>query len=164
MRRVATAGALLAIGAALGGGGAYAGTVITSSQIKNGTIRLADLSPPTIRALRGKAGPTGRDGKVGPAGAMGATGLAGATGPAGVSQLQLVTGTTSPTSSTAVATCPAGKRVIGGGATNYGVSLVPSLRQNAPAADLSAWFVRAESGGHVGDEVTAYAICAVVGP
>lgn len=63
--------------------------LITSAQIKNGTIQTVDLSAKTKRALRGQRGPRGLDGAPGPQGSMGlqgppgATGLPGPQGPAG---------------------------------------------------------------------------------
>ena len=160
MRRVAMAGALLIVGAALGGGGAYAGTVITSGQIKNGTIELKDLSPAAVRALRGKIGPPG---KTGPAGIAGVPGTAGVAGASGVSGLELAQGSASGTS-TAVASCPAGKKVVSGGFFEGGVSPTPAIARSAPAPDLGSWDVNATSGGGASNVVTAYAICAVVAP
>jgi hypothetical protein len=58
-------------------GSATAATVITSKQIKNGTIQLADLNKRTILELRGR-GPEGPAGPQGPQGVQSAAGLAGA--------------------------------------------------------------------------------------
>lgn len=55
-----------------------AGGLITSKQIKDGTIKTKDLNKLAVKALSGKTGPAG------PAGATGATGAAGAAGPQGV--------------------------------------------------------------------------------
>jgi hypothetical protein len=54
---------------------------VRSGDIANGTIRLADLSPEVLKAM--KAGPQGATGPTGAPGANGATGPAGPTGPAG---------------------------------------------------------------------------------
>ena len=61
--------ALIALFVALGGT-ATATTLelITSAQIKNGTIQLVDISPRAKAALRGRPGPEGPPGVVGPSG------------------------------------------------------------------------------------------------
>ena len=64
---------------ALGGGTATAAKLITSKDIKNGTIKLADLSAGAKKSLKGRRGPAG------PAGMPGAPGAPGARGPAGYS-------------------------------------------------------------------------------
>jgi hypothetical protein len=69
-------------------GSAVAATVITSRQIKNGTIKLADISPTTRKALRSAAGPRGVAGPAGSPGASGVAGSAGAAGAAGRSALE----------------------------------------------------------------------------
>lgn len=62
-------------------GTAVAATVITSKQIKNGTIQLVDLSKQTRDALQGGRGPQGPVGPSGGgAGAKGEPGAAGANG------------------------------------------------------------------------------------
>jgi hypothetical protein len=60
--------------------GTAATLVVTSKNIKNGTIQTVDISAKAQRALRGNRGPTG---PTGPAGATGPAGLAGAVGPQG---------------------------------------------------------------------------------
>ncbi len=75
--------------AALSGSVYAAGTsrraTIGSAQIKNGSIKLADINPKTRRALRGKRGRTGLPGVAGTGapGPAGPTGAAGPVGPAG---------------------------------------------------------------------------------
>ncbi|RYB89962.1 hypothetical protein EUA93_21130 [Nocardioides oleivorans] len=63
--------------ASVGAGSYAAGTLVTSKQIKDGTIKVEDLSPKAVERLRGSVGPTGA---AGPAGATGATGGQGARG------------------------------------------------------------------------------------
>src|SRR3954447_4931968 len=58
-------------------GSAVAASLITSKQIKDGTIQTKDISKKAQKTLKGKAGATG------PAGAAGAAGAAGPAGPAG---------------------------------------------------------------------------------
>ncbi|MDO9356394.1 MAG: collagen-like protein [Solirubrobacteraceae bacterium] len=78
---------------ALGGGSATAAALITSKQIKDGTITVKDLSKATVKQLQGGAGANGAggakgtdgaNGPAGPAGAVGPIGATGATGPQGV--------------------------------------------------------------------------------
>jgi hypothetical protein len=60
--------------------------ITSSSQIRNGAVSAADLSPAAHKALQGKKGDTGATGPQGPAGAQGTPGLPGtpgATGPQG---------------------------------------------------------------------------------
>jgi hypothetical protein len=64
---------------------------VRSGDIANGTIRLADLSPEVLRALKvsgptGQTGPAGQTGAPGPNGATGATGATGAKGADAVSK------------------------------------------------------------------------------
>jgi uncharacterized protein (DUF3084 family) len=53
---------------------ATAAFVVTSANIKNGTIKLADISPGAKRALRGQRGPRGFTGAPGVQGAQGVQG------------------------------------------------------------------------------------------
>src|SRR5690349_1169133 len=64
-------------------GGAIAATVITSKNIKNGTIKLGDISSSARKALKGKTGATGAAGATGPRGLTGVAGPPGAAGAAG---------------------------------------------------------------------------------
>lgn len=58
---------------AAGASGAVAGRLVTSKDIKNGTIQAADLSP-SLKKSMGKPGPAGPVGPPGPTGASGAPG------------------------------------------------------------------------------------------
>jgi hypothetical protein len=69
-----------------GGATAVTTALVTSEQIKNGTIRMIDISPSAKTALkgqRGAPGATGAQGAAGPQGPVGATGATGATGAKG---------------------------------------------------------------------------------
>lgn len=74
--------AALALVVAGTGSGYAAGTLVTSKQIKDKTIKIKDISPKARAKLRGKKGPVGQPG---PTGATGAGGAAGAQGPRGFS-------------------------------------------------------------------------------
>jgi hypothetical protein len=82
---------VLALFVALGGPALAAGTAraaanqITSSQIKDGTIKTKDISKGAQKALRGAQGATGPAGPAGPQGATGLQGEPGEVGPAGPS-------------------------------------------------------------------------------
>jgi len=94
---------------------ATAASLITSKDIKDGTIKLKDLSP-KVRALVTAPGPTGATGPIG------ATGPAGAPGGFSTDNITIVTGNVAtypiPFPGGAVpqsnAECPAGKVAIGG--------------------------------------------------
>jgi collagen type I alpha len=96
-------------------------------------------------------------GPAGPAGATGATGAAGATGatgPSGVASLTAVTATMASGTRTATATCPAGKRVFGGGVTSTDTK---TLVQSGPVG-TTGWIASYSSDIAAGKTsiVTAY--------
>jgi hypothetical protein len=106
---------------------------------------------------RGPAGPEG------PAGAQGPAGPAGPAGTSGISSLELRTAALpvpalGPASATA--TCPAGKKVTGGGWSGLGPGL--QITQSYPAATLQGWTVDAHSLSGIPHSVTVYALCATV--
>lgn len=68
--------------------GTAATIVVTSKNIKNGTIQTVDISAKAKRALKGNRGPRGLQGPSGPAGLQGPSGLAGPAGPAGAAGLK----------------------------------------------------------------------------
>ena len=111
------------ISAAVASTTATAATIIvTSANIKNGTIQLVDVSAKAKRALKGNRGPVGRPGERGPAGLAGPTGPAGVQGqpgPSGFSSLYFVRTLDIPngpgTVVSAAASCPAGLYPTGGG-------------------------------------------------
>jgi len=79
----ASALSLIALFVALAGTATAGGLLITSKQIKDGTIQLIDVSKKARAELEGKPGPEGARGPGGPQGAPGAQGPAGPAGPAG---------------------------------------------------------------------------------
>lgn len=95
--------------------GTAATIVVTSKEIKNGTIQTVDISANAKRALKGNRGPRGFNGAPG---VQGATGATGAQGPPGIQTLTKVNAWTDvpPLSYRSVtATCPAGQKAISGG-------------------------------------------------
>jgi hypothetical protein len=136
----------------------------------------------------GPTGPQGPQGPIGPVGPVGATGpqgpqgTQGPAGPAGISGYEVVTSTTAFNcdgpcgSSTDIklgfATCPAGKRLMGGGMTRFQGSNV-RLVQSGPQGGNSetTWFASARQEPFVAGEnvpgawsITVAAFCAVIGP
>ena len=124
---------------------------------------------------QGPQGLAGATGAVGPAGPTGATGAAGPQGVAGLSGLQYIAGTPATllklTTGTAIAMCPSGRSVIGGGSTTgvpAGSNANPAYMQvfNSVNSGSTSWSVsgtNAESGGgNRSLTLTAYAICAIV--
>ena len=76
--------ALIALFVALSGTATAGGLLITSRQIKNGTIQAVDLNARTLRQLAGRPGPTGPQGPEGAPGPQGPLGPSGDRGPQGV--------------------------------------------------------------------------------
>jgi len=122
-------------------GSAVAASLITSKQIKDGTIQTKDLSKRARTALNGAKGPAGPQGLPGPQGPKGDTGSAGAAGKDGAPGKDgLISSATvqhkdfatlaDGATGTQTVTCPAGKKAIGGGvrSDSYGIGLVESSR------------------------------------
>jgi hypothetical protein len=119
--------AVLAVVIATAGTASATTALITSDQIKNGTIRLVDISKQARKALHGKPGPAGPKGLQGPQGAPGRQGIQGVMGGPGVSSYAVVRNNTvvaAPVShATVVADCPAGDEVLSGGGGASGAAL-----------------------------------------
>jgi Collagen triple helix repeat (20 copies) len=134
----------------------------------------------------GPRGPKGQTGPAGAAGGTGATGATGATGPRGATGARGATGPAGPTGATgptgvansqqiagaiesetgpqgtvgpsSEATCPAGTKLLGGGATATGGG---ALQNSAPNAANTAWLASAinASAGTTTFTVQAFVIC-----
>lgn len=141
---------------------ATAAFVVTSRNIKNGTIQLADISAQARHALKGSRGPRGR------AGAPGLSGPQGAQGPPGKS-LSYVNGysehTAVPPGSFRFvnAVCPANTAVVGGGYATERVAeakLIPSNSYPIGMPDgRSAWYVVMHNTGGQEEVFWAVAYC-----
>jgi hypothetical protein len=147
---------------------------VASRDIKNGTVRRADISPATLAALSGATGQRGPAGPIGPAGPPGARGDAGSQGPTGQ---QGPPGPAGPRGSTisyangyselvtvppgefrfANAICPADTLLVGGGYATENVStalLVPTNSYPTGMPDgRGAWYVVMFN---IGDEPEAF--------
>ncbi len=172
-------------------------SAVTSRHIKNKTIKVKDLAPATVKRLAGTAGPAGAVGPEGPAGAPGAPGAPGASGApgaTGISGYQMVSRSKtvqgfamgSQGYGNVVVRCPAGTRVLGGGAEignpyNTKPNLTDELTfsgprkvnllNNVPAdggppsvgSPANGWMVAARNSDDGDDMIlTAWAMCAVV--
>jgi hypothetical protein len=76
--------------------GTAATIVVTSKNIKNGTIQTVDISAKAKQALKGNRGPRGLQGPSGPAGLQGPSGPVGPAGAAGLKGDKGDTGATGP--------------------------------------------------------------------
>jgi Collagen triple helix repeat (20 copies) len=156
--------------------------VIHACYRANGNLRLVDKSSCTSSETAltwnqaGPQGPAGATGPVGAPGPQGAPGPAGTPGPQGASGPQGQPGTPGPAgvagyeitsthqtlslngSIDVTATCPAGKRVIGGG--YVAPSVLDTASSSRPEGD-TGWRVEFKSNGGNGD-ASVYAICASV--
>jgi len=126
-------------------------SAVTSAKVKNRSLLRADFATGQLPA--------------GPAGPAGPTGPAGPAGPAGLSGLERVevtslNNTASP--KTAQMACPAGKRLIGGGARLNGGGAAVAVQQSFPDNDN---IFRAQGREVVATNavwsLTVFAVCAV---
>lgn len=115
----------------------------------------------------GPAGPTGPAGPAGPIGLTGEPGTPGAIGPAGISGWEIVTTVPNPMSeaTSAWATCPNGKRVLGGGyqIVSWQFGFIPMVLTNRDLLG-NRWSVTVENVGTPGSgcQIVVTAICANV--
>lgn len=148
-------------------GGAVAGALVTSKQIKDNTITSADIKDNTVRtndlspaarALSGTAGPGGPAGPAGPAGppgAPGAKGPAGPAGPAGPTGASAMTDVTvraktvtGQWSASAQLLCQADERAISAGIfTEATQDAIPYVTMDSP---IKAGFHRVFDGEQLG--------------
>jgi hypothetical protein len=108
---------------------------------------------------KGDQGQAGAKGETGARGETGAKGDKGDKGDAGVSGYQRLEGAalSFPTANTATVACPAGTKVVGGGANVVGEKLI--LQSSFPATD-STWTVRvSRHDGSSTGTFTPFAIC-----
>jgi hypothetical protein len=173
---------LMALFVALGGTSyALATGSIGSREIKNNSVRSKDIRNNAVRSrdirnndLTGcdvkDASLLAKDFAAGqlPAGPAGTRGPTGDPGPPGISGLEVVETTSSSTSSQILehaASCPAGKRLIGGGGAVNGGTPDVALRRSFPSPTSATWLVQGIETDDVAANwnLFAFAICANVG-
>jgi hypothetical protein len=127
---------------------------VVSGNVKNGTLLKEDFKSGQLPA--GPAGPAGPQGPPGPKGSPGVSGL---------QRVDASTSSSSANSQSVVATCPSGKRIVGGGArvTGNGANKV-SINENFPDSDGNKWNAKAVEVVATGAtwQVQAYGLCARV--
>jgi hypothetical protein len=133
--------------------------VITSKNIKNGTIQTVDLSAGAKRALKGNRGPRGFPGERG---SQGAQGPQGPQGLPGIQRLVAVSATKAVPASTVdtvVATCPSGMTVVSGGfnLTPAGGVGTPTVISSGSAT--TGWSVSIDTSESPGGTLTSAAYC-----
>ena len=148
MRRTTVVAVAVALVIGLAGS-ATAASLITSADIKNGTIKTADLSSAAKRALKGKRGARGPQGA---AGAPGSAGMPGPAGPTGVAEIVSAQGSGV---GTAFAPCPSGMRPLSGGGIEEGTGYLWASGVATDDAGTIGWLV----AGDAGSDVTAFAYC-----
>ena len=122
---------------------------VTSAKVRDGSLGLADLAPAARLALKGEKGDPGA---------------------AGVSGLEVVGASSifdSNKSKTLVVRCPAGKRLIGGGAGAWGRAMIfvpDGLVLSASQPYDGGWLAAAHESVPTEQEwfLQAHAVCAVV--
>jgi hypothetical protein len=143
VKSILTAGVIAALVVA---STATAALVVTSANIKNGTIKMVDISAGAKRALKGNRGPRG------------AQGPQGTPGPQGIQRLVRVEASDAVAPEqvkTVVANCPAGMLAVSGG---YSYTADGSVVANYPVA--TGWWVSIDtSGGAFGGSFTAIVLC-----
>jgi hypothetical protein len=127
---------------------------VTAGQVKNGSLLKEDFKSGQLPA--GPPGPPGPRGVPGPKGSPGISGL---------QRVDAATSSSSSNSKAVVATCPSGKRVVGGGAqvTGSGANKV-SINQSFPDSTGDKWNGNAVEVVATGAswQLQAYALCATV--
>lgn len=106
---------------------------VTSLKVRNASLRTVDLAPATRLALTGQAGPQGPQGEP---------------GLSGVEIVQASSSFDSSPERKLVVDCPAGKRLVGGGAGAWGRAMIWITRNVALTAshpiDEDSWLAAAQ--------------------
>jgi hypothetical protein len=141
------------VAALISAASATAAFVVTSANIKNGTIQMADMSSKATRALKGNRGPRGFAGQDG---FDGGPGPQGPQGPQGIQRLRLIStsitvlpGQTSPA---LPAMCAPGEVAISGGFIFAGIPIGSS-----PAGQ--SWLAKGFNDLSIPTDLYVYAYC-----
>ena len=134
---------------------------VVSKKVQNGSLLAADFRAGELPA--GAQGPAGPKGDKGDRGDKGDKGSAGAPGLSGYQVVRVQGPFTHDVFVTARASCPAGKKLIAGGA---GIGVISDnsqfLVESEPSADGTAWVAAATNPKALGTVVNATAVCANV--
>ena len=141
---------------------------VTPAKIAPNAVRAAHVLNGTLLAEDFKAGqlPSGPKGDKGDKGDKGLKGDKGDKGDPGMSGYTIVQGAQSSTTSgfqAATATCPAGKRPVGGGGFTQTPGAGVTVRNSFPTGQQWLVVVDAKTPG-TGWRYQAYAVCATVAP
>jgi hypothetical protein len=140
---------------------------VTGPKVKNGSLSAADFKPGTLQpgpaGPRGEKGDAGAKGDPGASGAKGDKGDRGPAGAPGISGYKVVLSngmTLNPgQTQSAVASCPAGQRTIGGGFNGSSGAVVTV---SVPIGNQQAWATTARNDAATQGWIQAFAICATV--
>lgn len=135
---------------------------VTSQKVRNGSLLASDFKRGQLPA--GPVGPPGAQGPQGPAGARGDKGDAGAAGPPGVSGYEIVISSQLLQNAflgSHTATCPAGKKAVGGGSASSSSSTAdgPFVLRSGPVLDGTGWHVEVGRKVAASWQHTVYAVC-----
>ena len=123
---------------------------VTSAKVRNGSLVRADFARGVL--LRGPAGATGPAGPAGPAGPPGLSGL---------ERVEVTTAANSTALKTAGMPCPAGKRLLGGGARLNNAPAAVAIQASFPDNDNVYRVVAREVvATNASWSVTLFAMCA----
>ena len=143
-------------------GSAVAASLITSAQIKDGTIKLRDISTKARNTLKGQTGPVGVRGVTGLQGAPGANGANGATNV--VVRQGTASSVANGVSGIVTAQCNAGERATGGGNSVSGLGgwqVIESFPTPGTAGSTpTGWRVDATNNTGSPNNLVAIVVCA----
>jgi hypothetical protein len=136
---------------------ATAAFIVTSKNIKNGTIQLVDISGKAKRALKGQRGPAGPEGLTGPA------------GPAGMFTAQNVTLVTGPEATmqpgqTALSVADCGNGIPIGGGWIFGDQGLSDATVVESTRFLSRWHVIMRNSSAFTSSFRTVVTCAMPAP
>lgn len=142
---------------------------VNSSKIRNKSLKAVDFKPGQLpTGPQGQQGPEGAQGQPGAQGQQGIQGPQGENGSAGLSGYQRVsvqTATTSSSEKSVTVTCPADKKVIGGGAEILFGEGEVIVDEAYPNSDNSFYGETSTvGGGNVNHALRVVAVCANVSP
>jgi len=131
-------------------------------------VTIGNQGPKGDKGDKGDQGIQGPQGTQGPQGSPGPQGSQGAQGASGISAYERISSSTSTTlannaQSSATATCPGTKKVLGGGCSIIGTDPPISLISTTPF-NTEAWVCgyQNQTGGNVTTSFVAFALCANV--